>query len=662
MILVLALTVIPTSIIGVTLLNSMETGSKTSINFEVQNQAGDLAQKIELVIQDKLRIGQMIAGHSSVVRGEANGINQVLDAVLKADMRGFEAIGITDREGRMTNFFPGTVASKMIGVLFSDRQYFKDVRRTGKAAISDVVLSRATGQPTIIISVPIKDEAGIFKGMVLLSVKLDSLEEMRAQVKLGDTGFAAVTTNLNGKAIVIAHPDKAFVAQQKDVSNLTIIKATMESQKPVIQNFKSINGIDVIGATSIVPSTNWMVNVLVPEKEVFSELVNNKYKVWGIMGVTITVVILLVWFFARRLSERLTVMVERITQVADGNLKVVYTGNQSGDEIGQLGKALSSMTSNLRNVILQVADSAEQVAESSQQLKTGAEESAQGASQVAASITDVASGTGKQISTIEKIVILSNRIGQEIGQASAIANMVETTTEKSAGAAKNGGKAVEAVVSQMNNIETKVIKSGQIVAKLGQRSKEIGHIVDVISGIAGQTNLLALNAAIEAARAGEQGRGFAVVAEEVRKLAEQSQGATRQIADLISEIQKDTSSAVNAMNEGTREVQIGSGVVNAAGRAFADIVVLVEEVSEQVRNISTAMQGIASSSREIIPMIDEIELISKDAASQAQTVSAVTEEQSASMQQMAASSHSLAQLAQALKIVVSKFKFESYLM
>jgi len=119
--------------------------------------------------------------------------------------------------------------------------------------------------------------------------------------------------------------------------------------------------------------------------------------------------------------------------------------------------------------------------------------------------------------------------------------------------ANDGGQTIELAIAQMGKIETTVNSSAQVVSKLGERSKEIGQIVATISGIAGQTNLLALNAAIEAARAGEQARGFTVVAEEVRKLAEQSQEATKKIAVLIGEIQGDTDNAVVAMNNGTRE-------------------------------------------------------------------------------------------------------------
>jgi methyl-accepting chemotaxis protein len=210
-------------------------------------------------------------------------------------------------------------------------------------------------------------------------------------------------------------------------------------------------------------------------------------------------------------------------------------------------------------------------------------------------------------------------------------------------------------VRQIANIEKTVAESARIVETLGDRSKEIGQIVDTISSLAGQTNLLALNAAIESARAGEAGRGFAVVAEEVRKLAEQSQDASKQIGELIGAIQADTDRAVAAMQQGTSEVRLGSEVVNRAGDAFQEILAAVGRVSDQASQMSQAIAEMAGGSRKIVASIKEIDAASKANVDETQNVSAATEEQSATMEEIAASSQGLATLAQDLQAAVRRF-------
>ena len=281
---------------------------------------------------------------------------------------------------------------------------------------------------------------------------------------------------------------------------------------------------------------------------------------------------------AARIAKPLQILEEVASRVARGDLSITHIDVTSQDELGRLARGFEIMIGNLRNLVSKISTSSEQVAASAEEMTACADQSAQVANQVAGSISDVAKGMDEQLTVANDTSAVVRQMSASIRQIAANVSEVAAQSAQAATKANAGNKSDDKAVSQMASIEQTVLSSAGVVANLGERSKEIGQIVDTISGIAGQTNLLALNAAIEAARAGEQGRGFAVVAEEVRKLAEQSQEAAKKIAILISEIQADTNKAVIAMDSGTREVKLGAEVVNASGQAFQEITTLVTQV------------------------------------------------------------------------------------
>lgn len=535
------------------------------------------------------------------------------------------------------------------------RDWYQKGIKTKDIAYSDVYESKSTGKPAVNVAKSIVT-GGKLIGVVGVVLDLEHIQTTVKNVRVGETGYAYAIDNQGN---FLYHPLHKITENLLTVDN----GAMKESAKQYMSGQPALELVNAKGeqrynSSTPVGQTGWSLIISVSEDEMTKDITAMAQWILAVCVVGLLLLIMIIYFVANSITRPITKMAATAESIADGDLRIdsqALTG-LSNDEVGKLAASFQVMVSQLRQVINQVVQAAEQVAASSEQLTAGAEQSAQATMQVASSINEVAHGAEKQLKAVDDASAIVSQMSAGIQQVAANAHEVSNVAEKTTSAAIQGDKAVDAAISQMMSIDKTVSSSAQVVRKLGERSQEIGQIVDTISGIAGQTNLLALNAAIEAARAGEQGRGFAVVAEEVRKLAEQSQEAAKQIAALITEIQTETDSAVNAMNEGAREVKVGSEVVNTAGQAFKEIVKLVGEVSAQIKEISEAIQQMAVGSQQIVTAVQEIDHISRDTAGQTQTVSAATEEQTASMEEIASSSQALAKMAEELQDVVRKFK------
>lgn len=538
----------------------------------------------------------------------------------------------------------------------ADREYYQKAIK-GEIAISDPVVSKASGKMITVIAVPVKID-GKVTGVVYGSIAMDELTKKVLDIKAGQTGYAYV---LQGDGLAIIHPDKEIAMKVNAVQDTKLPQELRTVNERLIKGESGVanyeyGGMNKVVAFAPVPGTKWSFAINVPSAEVMGAISS----LTTISLITIIVVLIIsgfiIWWFARRIASPIQILEAEANRIASGDISDVNLHIDSNDEIGRLGKSFEKMEENLRHLIQKILSATEQLAASSEELTASSDQSAQAANHIATSITDVAEGASEQMVAVSETSTIVDQMASSIQQIATNASQAAMQSSQVADKAKNGDETVKKAVVQMNQIEKTVNTSAEVVAKLGERSKEIGQIVDTISGIAGQTNLLALNAAIEAARAGEQGRGFAVVAEEVRKLAEQSQDAAKKIAELIGEIQGETDKAVVAMNDGTREVKIGAESVDAAGLAFQEIVTLVTEVSGQVKEISAAMQQISAGSERIEGSVNRIDEFSKKSAGESQNVSAAAEEQLASMEEIASSSQALAKLAQDLQGEVTKFR------
>ena len=285
---------------------------------------------------------------------------------------------------------------------------------------------------------------------------------------------------------------------------------------------------------------------------------------------------------------------------------------------------------------------------------------------------------------MEKTAEITNQIATAIQLVAANAQAGAQSSEKAAEVANGGAQTVTATIEGMESIKEKVDLSAIKVQEMGTRSAQISVIVETIEDIASQTNLLALNAAIEAARAGEHGKGFAVVADEVRKLAEKSALATKEIATLVKDIQKTVNDAVGSMKEGSLEVEHGVERANQAGQALTDILKAADEVNRQVREIALAAKQMTGLSNNLIAATDNVSSIaaenstatkemncsmgviteainniasvSEENSAAVEEVSASTEEMSAQVEEVTESAQKLADMARVLESAVAQFK------
>ena len=338
-----------------------------------------------------------------------------------------------------------------------------------------------------------------------------------------------------------------------------------------------------------------------------------------------------VFFIVRRyVVSPLSAAVEMAAQIADNNLAADDIEVNSSDEIGEAATALNRMKNNLHQLIQAIAATAEHLASASEELSCSAAQQSGGAETQKDQTAQVATAMQQMSATVAQVSENSNRAAEASRQAA------ET--------ARDGGVVVKQTLTKMHSIAQSVEGTARKMNELGKSSDQIGRIAGVIDDIADQTNLLALNAAIEAARAGAQGRGFAVVADEVRKLAERTTTATKEIAQMIKNIQDETKAAVSAMEADTRQVEDGVKTTTQAGDSLQRIIQMSEEVGEMITNIATAATEQSSASEEINKNMDQI--------------AKLVTESTTGAQESAKACQDLSGLALDLQTMVSKFRLD----
>lgn len=689
----------------------LKAGAEEKLNAIVREKVNLLG----VIIKKSKATGELIASQPQI-RKQVEDVNKTQVKSINWDNAGLLQDGFEQGRGLYENIFitakdglilQDGLTGSSIGSDLRSMEWYQETA-AGSQVLSKVMASTLTEMPVVTLGTPISNGHEV-TGVVGIAIYLNTLTSPITDTKIGKNGFTFIS---NRDGLVLAHSDitKVMKLDFSKEPGMSEISKRMHDEEEGVGTY-ILDGQEKMVSFYHMPGSDWVVGSVLATEEITSQV---KQVLWqqiiaGVVALAFGLIVAAL--FARDLTAPIGRLVTAMGQASEGNLNSKVKINR-GDELGTLAQAFEKMMDDIRGIINQINATSQSVAATSEELSSNAEEASKATQQVANTIGEVAKDSANQAQSVTEIVQVMDQMAQSIHQVAAGAgeqskNVITTTEQvndmmqkiqvmaegmenvrqaalQSGVIAESGGKAVEKTVEGMIKVKESAFETANKINELGEESQKIGQIIEVIDEIAEQTNLLALNAAIEAARAGEHGKGFAVVADEVRKLAERSGKATKEIAQLIADIQNGTLVAVDSMRVGTIEVEQGVTLAQEAGKSLSEIVdgikttgenvhqimeiindILVgsQEVSQAVDNVAAiteentaATEEMSASATEVNLAMQNVASISEGNASAAEEVSASTEELTASIEEISASSEQLAIMAQELQNAVSKFR------
>ena len=525
----------------------------------------------------------------------------------------------------------------------------------GQSYATRVEIAANTGEPEIRVAAPVYVGA-LLQGVVVLNADWQLVRKLLAGSVYGKTGYPYT---LNDQGVIVGHPKYTM----KDGVNLSDEKNGVELASIVNEKMRkggegvaiyTFEGVEKIVSympfklgdfsytmVATCPHAEILTLAQAIESQAVGETASASRRMIGALFLLSFLGGLLGWFISRNISRPVVETGGLLKAIGNGDLtQRVETSRQ--DELGQMIQDMNSTADKLSQIMKELGQNSSTLAAASEELSATSTELASGAEEMNSQSHTVAS-SGEELSVnINAMAAASEEMSSSAGTvASAVEEMSSSINE----VAKNCEK--ESKIAHQANEQAG--QTRQIMAKLGESAREIGKVVDVITGIADQTNLLALNATIEAASAGEAGKGFAVVANEVKELARQSAKATEQIAQQVETMQSNTDIAVKAIEEITKiieEVSAISGTIAAA----------VEEQSATTSEIAKTVSGVSNASNEMARNIQESAKGANEVSKNIQGINAASQQVASGATQTNASAQELAKIAARLKEMVAQFK------